>query len=107
MSSSFDAPEKLPDPLPVAVVAKLLGVAPVTVYASCHVFLAATARDDRAAMRRAIPCYTLSGGTDAAGNPKRGRIIIPRDTFLAYHKTASLGVAAVKELYGDTDGEAT
>jgi hypothetical protein len=98
---SLTRPDKLPDPLPIAVVASLQGVSPVTVYASCHRFMAAAHNDDIEAMRHAIPCYMEGGGTDAAGNRKGGRIIIPRDAFLAYHRTATLGVATIKELYGD------
>ena len=103
---SFSRPDELPDPLPIAVVAKLLGFSPATIYASCHRFLAAARNDDIEAMRHAIPCYREGGVTDANGNRKGGRIIIPRDAFLAYHRTATLGVQRIKELYGDDDGEA-
>jgi hypothetical protein len=101
---SLTDPDKLPDPLPIALVAKLQGVSVVTVYASTHRFLAAARNDDIEAMRHAIPCYMEGGTTDAAGNRKGGRIIIPRDAFLAYHRTATLGVDRMKKLYGDRDG---
>ena len=102
---SLQRPAELPDPLPVALVAKLLGVATVTVYASCHRFLAAARNDEVEAMRRAIPCYQVGGTTDAAGNRKGGRIIIPRDAFVAYHRSATLGRATIERIYPD-EGEA-
>jgi hypothetical protein len=69
---SLTHPDKLPDPLPIALVAKLQGVSLVTVYASTHRFLAAARNDDIEAMRHAIPCYMEGGTTDAAGNRKGG-----------------------------------
>lgn len=98
---SFSRPDEIPDPVPVAVVAQLLGIAVSSVYASCHRFLAAQRDNDLAAMRRAIPCYMIGGRIDENGNSCGGRIVIPREALVGFHKTATLGLAAVEELYGE------
>jgi hypothetical protein len=104
---SFSRPDELPDPVPIGVVAKLLGVAAVTVYASCHRFLAAERSGDLDGMRRNVPCYVLGGRLDPfSGQPSGGRIIVPKNMLLAYHHSATLGLDAVKDLYGDDGGEA-
>ena len=74
--SAQELAAKLPDPVPLTVVAEPFSVSESTVYHACHRFLAAKLRDDVPGMKSGVPCFRPAG---------RRRFVIPRDAFIRFY----------------------
>jgi hypothetical protein len=90
--SARELKDQLPDPVPVKVAAKFLGISEDTCYGMCKAFIAGKNVGDLAAMRGGLPCIKPEG---------RRRFIIPRAAFVAFYTAAGLSDDLLRELYGD------